>query len=176
MAVKKILLFPDPLLSTPSQPVETSASLKALIEDLTDTLHKSPGVGLAAPQIGVLKKVSVIDVRRRKQKPGQSEIPNHGRIILINPVLVRGHGEQIPREGCLSVPNLLGNVRRYLEVKIRTQLIGGGETIIEAAGFEALALQHEIDHLEGKLFLDRVLNIKTDVFRRKIGKNLPETA
>jgi peptide deformylase len=168
MAVKKILLFPDPALSTPSQPISSSEpTLTSLIADLTDTLYKSPGVGLAAPQIGVLKQVSVIDVRHRK-KPGQDAAPeNHGLIVLINPVLLKGTGEQIPREGCLSVPDLLANVRRYQTVTVRTERVDGGETVITASGFEALALQHEIDHLNGMLFLDRVLNIKTDIFRRK---------
>jgi len=169
MAVKKILLFPDPILSTSSQTILfDDADLKSLVEDLIDTLYKSPGVGLAAPQIGVLKKISVIDVRHRKLKNGQSPPANHGLLILINPVLLEGKGEQIPREGCLSVPDLLADVRRYQEVHVKTQTLEGEEKTIVASGFEALALQHEIDHLNGFLFLDRVSNIKTDIFRRKI--------
>jgi peptide deformylase len=168
MAVRKILLFPEPLLTLPSQPVShADPTLKDLIADLTDTLYKSPGVGLAAPQIGVLKQVSVIDVRHRKSKAGENHPSNHGLLVLINPVLVSGSGEQIPREGCLSVPDLLANVHRHKNVTVRTQLAHGGESLIHAAGFEALALQHEIDHLQGKLFLDRVNNVKTDIFRRR---------
>ncbi len=168
MTVKKILLFPDPVLSTPSEAVDPAdPSLLLLVQDLTDSLYKSPGVGLAAPQIGVLKQVSVIDVRHRKTPSAKPFPENHGLIVLINPVLIGGSGEQIPREGCLSVPDLLANVRRYLQVRVRTQVLGGGEREITAAGFEALALQHEIDHLGGTLFLDRVLNVKTDIFRRK---------
>lgn len=168
MSVRKILLFPDPALSTPTSRVSVpDSSLPDLLQDLTDTLYASPGVGLAAPQIGVSKQISVIDVRRRQAKAGPSRADNHGLLILINPVLVDADGEQIPREGCLSVPDLLANVRRFERVRVRTQTLENRERFISAVGFEALALQHEIDHLNGLLFLDRVQNIKTDMFRRK---------
>lgn len=168
MAVRNILFFPDPALSTPTTRVSLSdRALPSLLKDLTDTLYASPGVGLAAPQIGICQQVSVIDVRHRKRKTDGAQMPNHGLLVLINPVLLEGDGEQIPREGCLSVPELLANVRRYERVRVKTQTLENGERIIVASGFEALALQHEIDHLNGLLFLDRVENIKTDMFRRK---------
>jgi len=137
-----------------------------LVDDLFETLYSSPGVGLAAPQIGVLKRVAVIDLSRKKLKTGKFK-PSHGPIILINPVIIEGLGVQVSREGCLSIPNLLANVTRFQKVKVKTLDLNGGEKIVGGIGFEALALQHEIDHLDGKLFLDRVGNIKTDVFRRK---------
>jgi len=165
MAVCPIRLFPDACLSRPCANVQNSGrTLLKIIVDLRDTLAASPGVGLAAPQIGILERISVIDVERSKRIAHST---NHGLLILINPRLLEGHGLQIPREGCLSVPDLLGNVRRYEMVLVETQLLEGGTKIIRAEGFEALALQHELDHLDGKLFLDRVLNLKTDVFRRK---------
>ncbi len=168
MAVRRLLLFPDRTLSHPSKPVrDFGPALSHLIRDLTDTLNAGPGVGLAAPQIGVLERGSVIDVSRRRTRKGETLPPSHGFLVLINPTLVEGRGAQVPREGCLSVPDLLANVRRFEEVTVRTQTPGGGERIVRARGFEALALQHEIDHLDGKLFLDRVANLKTDIFRRK---------
>jgi peptide deformylase len=168
MTVKRIMLFPDPVLSQPGAPVtQFDETLSQLIRDLNDTLNTGPGVGLAAPQIGVSQRVSVIDIRRRKTRPGEKAPENHGAILLINPVLVEGKGKQIPREGCLSVPDLLANVVRFQDVIVKTRCLDGGEAVIHASGFEALALQHEIDHLDGHLFLDRVANIKTDLFRRK---------
>ncbi len=166
MAVRPIRLFPDSCLSRPCAPVRINTStLKELIKDLQDTMAASPGVGLAAPQVGVMERVSVINVGRLRKKPANST--NHGPVVLINPRLVEGQGMQIPREGCLSVPDLLANVRRYDVVLVETELPEGGTRIFRAEGFEALAFQHELDHLDGKLFLDRVSNLKTDVFRRK---------
>ncbi len=166
MAVRALRLFPDSILSTPCAPVLLDdPSLPNLIDDLIDTLHHSPGVGLAAPQIGVAKQVSVIDVRLLKRK---TPPPNHGLVVLINPELIDGRGEQIPREGCLSVPDLLANVKRFEHVRVRNHARDHTSHVIEVEGFEALAFQHELDHLHGRLFLERVTNLKTDIFRRKI--------
>jgi peptide deformylase len=167
MALRPIKIFPDPILSQQSALISLpDLTVGKLIEDLLDTMNDSPGVGLAAPQIGVLKKVSVIHINKLS-KNLKSPSTNHGIITLINPVLIDGKGEQIPREGCLSVPDFLGNVRRYNQVTVETWTLEGKKIIIRAHGFEALALQHEIDHLDGKLFLDRISNLKTDLFRRK---------
>jgi peptide deformylase len=108
----------------------------------------------------------VIDVGRvvRQKKIDSSYA---GPFVIINPCLLEAEGTQMPREGCLSVPDLLANVRRAQKVRVRCLNERGEEMTIAAHGFEALALQHEIDHLEGRLFLDRVSNLKTDVFRRK---------
>jgi peptide deformylase len=111
-----------------------------------------------------MKRVSVIDVGRIKKK---IETSNNGPIVLINATLIQGEGIQIPREGCLSVPDLLANVRRFQNVIVQTEISQGEFRTIKAHGLEALALQHELDHLQGKLFLDRVSNLKTDIFRRK---------
>lgn len=158
MAIRPLRLFPDPILSQPCKPIEQfNEDLEKLVQDLTDTLYHSPGVGIAAPQIGVSKQVSVIDIKRTKRDI----------IVLINPVILDGNGEQIPREGCLSVPDWLANIHRFQQVRVRTYDLTGAERLIMGLGFEALALQHEIDHLQGKLFLDRVTDLKTDLFRRK---------
>ncbi len=161
MSVRKIVLFPDQTLSQPCENVvDFGVPLKNLIADLKDTLYSTPGVGLAAPQIGISKRVSVIHIKPKKNE-------GRGFYAIVNPILLLGQGIQIPREGCLSVPDLLANIRRYEKVTVRIQNEEGEEKIIQAEGFEALALQHEIDHLDGKLFLDRVANLKTDIFRRK---------
>lgn len=164
MSVRKLVYFPDKRLHASCQNViDFGAGLAALISDLKDTLYAGPGVGLAAPQIGVNQRVSFIDISRKKGKPPQA----HDGYVIVNPILLKGEGVQLPREGCLSVPDLLANVRRYQKVTVRAWNEKGEEKIIEAEGFEALALQHEMDHLDGKLFLDRVANLKTDIFRRK---------
>lgn len=167
MAVRKILLFPDTQLNQPSEPVrDFGPGFQQLVSDLWNTLRTSPGVGLAAPQIGVFKRVSVIDLSRRKPRKGEPPAPSP--YVIVNPKIEHGRGEQIPREGCLSVPDLLANVRRYETVEVTAQDEFGHSRQIKASGFEALALQHEIDHLNGLLFLDRVVDLKADVFRRKI--------
>jgi peptide deformylase len=122
---------------------------------------------LAAPQIGVLERVAVVDIsrdRRKKPRPGTS----HGLIVLVNPEIISSEGLQIPREGCLSIPHLLADVRRAEKVCLRTLGENGEERTFDVEGFEALAVQHEVDHLNGKLFLDRVANVKTDLFRRQV--------
>lgn len=168
MAVRKILTLPDPLLSQPSQKIDPKdKTLKTLIKDLFDTLYHSPGVGLAAPQIGVLKQVSVVDISRFPPREGKSYPTNHGRLVLINPTLLQSSGIEILREGCLSVPDLLANVHRSKEVIVKILTLEGKNQQILARGFEAIALQHEIDHLYGRLFLDRVRDLKTGIFRRK---------
>lgn len=167
MAVRPIVLFPDDVLSAPSKSVASfGEDVQSLVGDLWDTMRASPGVGLAAPQIGVSRRVSVIDVERvvRNKKVASSYA---GPIVIVNPELISYEGAQTPREGCLSVPDLLANVTRHDRVRVRFFDERGNRRELEATGFEALALQHEIDHLDGKLFLDRVSNLKTDVFRRK---------
>ena len=169
MAVRPIRLFPDPILKIPCKPVaRIAAETLEILRHLKDTLEASPGVGLAAPQIGRSSQIAVVDVgrdmrRAKKPRPGT----NHGLVILINPEILLADGEQIPREGCLSVPDLLADVRRYAFVRVRAWDERGRELTLDAEGFEALALQHEIDHLQGRLFLDRVANLKTDLLRRK---------
>ena len=167
MSLKSIRLFPDPGLSKPCEPVKKfDRELLKLIEDLWDTLYHSPGVGLAAPQIGVSEQVSVIDTKRSFSKRNRDAASNR-QIILINPVITETEGVQVPREGCLSVPDWLANVRRFERVVIQNQSPEGRGEYLEGKGFEALALQHEVDHLQGKLFMDRVMDLKTDLFRRQ---------
>lgn len=166
MAVRDILLFPDPRLKAPCREAAFSAELRAALKDLEETMYASPGVGLAAPQIGVDARAVAVDVTR-KPPSGRPAPAGHGLLLLVNPRITLMEGEQKMREGCLSIPDFLADVRRAARVRVEAWDADERPVIVETAGFEAVALQHEIDHLEGLLFLDRVENVKTDLFRRK---------
>lgn len=135
-----------------------------LIGDLVDTMRDGPGsVGVAAPQIGVNMRVCVVDVS--KSKNGRDN--NHGLLVMVNPEITRREGAAVMREGCMSIPDYTGDVERAVEITVRFIDGEGVQREIDAAGFEAVAIQHEIDHLDGILFLDRVTSLKTGLFRRK---------
>ncbi len=164
MAVLPVRHLPDPLLKAVSRPVDhITPAIQGLIQDLIDTMrHHSRCVGLAAPQIGHLMRVAVVDVTGHpKAQRG------HGLMILVNPRITACGGFGIQREGCLSVPDLTGNVSRSVRVQIEALDASGRRWGRWVEGFEAVAIQHEVDHLDGTLFLDRVMNLRTDVFRRK---------
>lgn len=166
--IQPVLLFPDPRLKEVCQDVgsvnETAAQL---LTDLTDTLYSTPGVGIAAPQIGTLLRAIVVDVTWLPPRKGKEPPKGHGRIALLNPKVVLSEGTITFREGCLSIPEFLADVRRSSFVRVEGLDRDGNPAAYESEGFEAVALQHEIDHLDGILFLDRVSDIKTDLFRRK---------
>lgn len=165
MAAREILLYPDPILKTMCSPViDIDDGVRALAQDLVDTMQAAGhSVGVAAPQIGDCRRVLVVDVSHSKLGKGQ----NHGLLVMINPVILQREGTRNMREGCMSVPEYTGNVTRAETVVVQFLKIDGQETVIHACGFEAVAIQHELDHLDGLLFLDRVSSLKTDVFRRK---------
>jgi len=165
MPSQKILLYPHPILKKIARTVDVvDDNILGLIEDLIDTMRAGPGsVGVAAPQIGVSLRVCVVDVSNSKM--GREN--NHGLLVLINPEIVWRDGASIMREGCMSVPDYTGDVERATSVIIQYQNSTGSSSRLEASGFEAVALQHEIDHLDGILFLDRIISIKTGLFRRK---------
>ncbi len=161
MAILEIIKYPDERLKTKSATVETvDAATLSFIGDLVDTMRASPGVGLAAPQIGRLIRVIAVDVTPKN--------PGHGLIALINPEITGSHGSRTGREGCLSVPEYTANITRATNITVRGLGKDGRETVIESEGFEAVALQHEIDHLDGILFIDRIASMKRDLFKRKI--------
>jgi len=166
MAILPVLLFPDPHLKEKSAPVEeVDASVSSLIDDLLDTMRASPGcVGIAAPQVGVRRRVVVVDVSRHR-RGGREE--NHGLLALVNPEILAMGGRQLVREGCMSIPDYTANIQRAQWVLVDALDRNGRQVILEAVGFEAVAIQHEVDHLDGILFLDRVVSVKTDLFRRK---------
>ncbi len=165
MAVREILLYPDPRLKMACEPIlEIDAEVEALLDDLVDTMVESGhSVGVAAPQIGVIRRAVVVDVS--KSKLGKEN--NHGRLLMVNPEINERRGAERMREGCMSVPDYTGNVNRATEIVVQFRDRQGAERVIRASGFEAVAIQHELDHLDGFLFLDRVSSLKTDVFRRK---------
>jgi peptide deformylase len=173
LAVLEILTYPDARLSDLALPVtDFDASLMQLVNDLQETMLVGPGaVGIAAPQVGVARRVTIVDVTsilesNRKRKPKSS---HNGRLVLINPEIIERDGEVTGREGCLSVPDYTGNVLRADKIRVRASNEHGESREYQCHGFESRAIQHEIDHLDGKLFLDRVINPR-ELFRRKIYK------
>ena len=166
MAIPPILQFPDPRLKETSDPVAVvSDEVYSFVEDLLETMRASPGcVGIAAPQVGVSRRIIAVDVSTHRRG---SQEENHGLLVLVNPEILAMGGKQLVREGCMSVPDYTANVQRAQWVLVDALDREGKQVIIEAIGFEAVAIQHEVDHLDGYLFLDRVSSIKTDIFRRK---------
>jgi peptide deformylase len=132
--------------------------------DLLDTMRSFPGcVGIAAPQLDEMVRLIVVDVSEHPKAPETA----HGELVLVNPAVTRAEGAKVAREGCLSIPSLTANVRRATEIAVTARTPDGSPVEIESEGFEARCLLHEIDHLDGLLFLDRVDSLATDVFRRK---------
>lgn len=165
MPVQPILRYPHPVLKKLCNTVEKiDHSIHDLVQDLIDTMHDGPGsVGVAASQIGVTLRVCVVDVS--KNRHGKEN--NHGLLRMINPEITARSGSATMREGCMSIPDYTGDVDRATEVSVRFSEPDGTRREIVASGFEAVAIQHEMDHLDGVLFLDRVTSIKTGLFRRK---------
>lgn len=165
MPVQNILLYPHPILKKMARPVDrVDDEIAGLVQDLIDTMHEGPGsVGVAAPQIGVSLRVCVVDVSANRH--GKEN--NHGLLVLVNPEIVEQEGRAVMREGCMSVPDYTGDVERATRIRLRFRGADGSDQEIEASGFEAVAIQHEMDHLDGVLFLDRIVSLKTGLFRRK---------
>lgn len=165
MPAQKILLYPHPILKKMARQVDAiDDEIRGLIQDLIDTMREGPGsVGVAAPQIGVSLRVCVVDVSNSKL--GRDN--NHGLLVLINPEISEREGAACMREGCMSVPDYTGDVERSTQITISYQDLDGSACAVEATGFEAVAIQHEMDHLDGVLFLDRIVSLKTGLFRRK---------
>jgi len=163
VAVRPVVQYPASVLKLPAAEVAPGDWARALASDMVDTMRASPAcVGIAAPQIGVGARMFVADVTGHKRARSCS-----GLIVMINPSIVAQHGEETIREGCMSVPDFTGNVRRAVSITVQGLTPDGHEVTVEADAFEARALQHEIDHLDGLLFLDRVASATSDVFRRK---------
>ena len=161
--VREILIWPDPLLKQPSKPVDrVDDDVRRLLDDMSETMYAADGVGLAAPQIGVLKRVLVIDTSPRQE--GQK------LIHLVNPVIVRAEGETTYTEGCLSIPGESEDVDRFAKVWVRAQDYHGKEFELEAEDLLAIAVQHEHDHLEGTLFVDHLSSLKRELIRRRMKK------
>lgn len=164
MAVREILQYPDARLKQMSVPVTGfDAALCLLMRDLEDSMRAGAGsVGVAAPQIGVLQRVVIVDVSAK------AGIRQHGCLRLVNPEIVSRTGEAQGREGCMSVPDYTGNVLRAQQLRLRAQDGDGIWREWDFEGYEARAVQHELDHLDGLLFLDRIVSPRHDLFRRKV--------
>jgi peptide deformylase len=161
--IRPILKYGDDILHQPAQPVQAiTADVTQLIDDLIETMYAAPGVGLAATQIGVPLRVFVVDVSIGRD-------PN-GLIVMVNPEFIERDGMQLEEEGCLSVPGFNATVVRPQRVVVKGLDRSGAEQVREGTGLLARAFQHEIDHLDGTLFVDRLRGIKRDMIVRKIRK------
>ncbi len=159
-----IVRYPHGLLKVPAKTVDPQArEVHQLARDMMATmLHHPRCVGLAAPQVGKPWRVMTVDAKRINQAGSY-----HGRLALVNPRALAHRGQRLLREGCLSVPDFTGNVVRSESLTLEAWTLSGERMEIHAEGFEAIVFQHELDHLDGWLFLDRVASLETDVFRRK---------
>jgi peptide deformylase len=164
MKILPIITIPDPLLKQTSVCIEEiTKETKVLVENLKATLYAHPRcVGIAAVQVGILKRIIVVDASQSLK-----EHRNNGLLIMINPHIIYSSGKISSREGCLSVPDFVGNVVRKKKIEVEYTDIDGKIQKLETSGFEAIVIQHEIDHLDGKVFLDRVISLSTDVLRRQ---------
>ncbi|MCP4282885.1 MAG: peptide deformylase [Gammaproteobacteria bacterium] len=161
MAILNILHFPDPRLRNQAKPVEqVDESVTKLVDDMLETMYEAPGIGLAATQVSDLRRVIVIDVSEESDQP----------LCLINPEILEMAGEESMDEGCLSVPGVYEKVVRADKVKIKALNKKGEHFEMEAEGLLAVCIQHEMDHLEGKLFIDYLSNLKRQRIRKKLLK------
>jgi peptide deformylase len=166
MTAREVLRYPHPSLKQVARPLELEESelMQRVAGDLTKTMRSHSGcVGLAAPQVDELVRMIAVDVSEHPRATKQ-----HGLLVLVNPRIVLASGAEVGREGCLSIPDLTANVRRATAVVVEGLTPEGKMRVVESEGFEARCIQHELDHLDGILFLDRVDSLKTDVFKRKL--------
>lgn len=175
--ILEILTFPNPVLRQKCTPVETfDKELQTLSENLLDTMYDAPGVGLAANQVGVLKRILVIDIDFDIEGDDDEsrKIINKKPHIYINPVLISKSGSTVFKEGCLSVPGFNEQVSRFEKVTVKYQDMKGAFHEENLDGLLAIALQHEMDHLDGKLFIDRLSELKKSMIKTKLLKSRPE--
>ncbi len=165
MAILPIRVYPDPVLRVRCQEVESfDGDLRRLVSDMIETMHAAPGVGLAAPQVGVEQRLAVVDVSVGKDRSALK--------VLVNPEVVGERGRDVDSEGCLSIPGISEKVTRPTSVRITAQDLEGQRVEIEVEDFEARAVCHEIDHLNGVLFIDHLRGLRRDRVRRQLKKQL----
>jgi peptide deformylase len=171
MALRDIRTYPDPVLRTKTARVGAiDAALNRLIDDMIETMHAAPGVGLAANQVGVSLQLAVIDLSHV-----EDETRRHPLLVLINPEVLSLEGSVTDEEGCLSIPDYTETVKRAAMVRVRALDRSGKTFELEARGLLAKALQHELDHLNGVLFIDRLSPLKKNIFKRRFRKTSSQT-
>jgi peptide deformylase len=165
LAVLPIRLYGDPILQAKALPVtRITPELRRLAEEMFETMGSARGVGLAANQVGVLERLFVLDV------PAEMEGEPSHRLVMINPEILERSGQQVDEEGCLSFPSLYFDVKRAMHVKARATDLEGRPYEVEAEGYLARAIQHELDHLDGVLFIDRISSVKRGLLRSKLSE------
>jgi peptide deformylase len=167
MALLEILHFPDPRLRNLARPVaEVDDAVRQLVDDMFETMYAAPGIGLAATQVNVAKRIVVIDISEDKTQP----------LCLINPEIIEKHGVEEMEEGCLSVPGVYDVVQRAERIRVRALDRDGQVFETETDGLLAVCIQHEIDHLDGKLFVDYLSQLKRTHIRKKLEKEQRQSA
>lgn len=163
MTILEVCTYPEKVLLQQSEPIaDIDEEIVKLADHMAETMYSAPGIGLAANQVGVAKQLLVVDIAPRR--------PESDLIVLANPEIIAVEGEVTIEEGCLSVPDCQAEVKRHEKVKVRGLDLKGKEVEIEAEGLLAVVLQHEIDHLNGILFIDHISRLKRDLFKRKLRK------
>lgn len=175
MALRPVLQFPDPRLKRVSAPIEKiTDEIRALAQDMLDVMYDEPGIGLAAPQLGEPVRLIVLDTRWKDEDAGGEKSP----LVLVNPEIVEREGKVVWSEGCLSVPDFNADVERAERVRVRGLDLDGRELVEDADELRAVCFQHEIDHLDGVLFIDRISRLKRSLYvsRRKKAVRLEQEA
>ena len=168
MSIQKIYKYPDPVLRKKTGEITTfDEDLKKLVEDMAETMYDAPGVGLAAPQIGKSIKLIVVDITEDPE--GEKKY-----MVMINPEITAHEGSQLDEEGCLSVPELTANVNRYKGITVSYQDLEGNSLELSTENRFAVVLQHEIDHINGILFIDHLSSLKRGLYKKKVKKWLAD--
>lgn len=169
MARREVLQFPDPLLKRVSQPIEKiTDEIRALAQEMLEVMYDEPGIGLAAPQLGEALRLVVVDTEWKDEETGGERNPK----VLVNPEIVHRDGSIVWTEACLSVPDFSAEVERAERVRVRAVDLDGREIVEDAAGLRAVCFQHELDHLDGVLFIDRISRLKRNLYIGKRRKAL----
>jgi peptide deformylase len=171
MALREVLQFPDKRLRRLSKPIlEITDAIRTLAADMLEVMYDEPGIGLAAPQVGEAVRLIVVDVDWRDENAERSPL------VLVNPQIVESEGQILWTEGCLSVPEFEAEVERFAKLRLHALDLAGDKLEIDAEGLQAVCFQHEIDHLDGVLFIDRISRLKRSLYVRKRRKQLRQEA
>jgi peptide deformylase len=170
MSIRKIYQYPEQVLREETERITTfDDNLKDLVEDMAETMYDAPGIGLAAPQIGKSLKLIVVDISKDRED-------EHEFMAMVNPEIIAHEGSQLDEEGCLSVPELTAKVKRFKKITVAFQDVDGNSREMETEDRFAVVLQHEIDHLNGILFIDHLSSLKRNLYKKKVKKWLAHTA